>query len=154
MLVVDDNQTVAHTLALLLEQSGYNAIAVSSGNDALDVVAGIVIDIAVVDIQMPSMDGLQTAVEIGKRLPHCRIVLMSGQPESIEQVERAAKDGLDFPVLAKPIPPAELLATLEALCPTPMSSRPALDFRRPEIEEKPKIHTFVMKITEQSFSGR
>ena len=153
VLVVDDNQTVAHTLALLLEQSGYNAIAVSSGNDALDVVAGIVIDIAVVDIQMPGTDGLQTAVEICKRLPRCRIVLISGQPESIEQVERAAKEGLDFLVLAKPIPPAELLATPAALCP-PMSSRPVLDFRRPEIEEKPKIHTFVMKITEQSFSGR
>ena len=120
VLVVDDNQTVAHWLAPLLEQSGDNAIAVNSGNEAIDLVAGRAVDMAVVDMQIPGIDALQTAVGICNRVPHCRIALISGHSESIEQVERATKEGLDFPVLAKPISLAELLATLEALCPAPM----------------------------------
>jgi len=120
---VDDSHTVARSLALLIEQSGYGAISVTSGNEALEVIAGVAVDIAVVDIQLPGMDGLQTAVEICKRLPNCKIVLISGQPESIKQVELATQAGLQFPVLAKPIPPAELLATLESLRPTSPQNR-------------------------------
>jgi CheY-like chemotaxis protein len=132
VLVVDDSASVADSLALLIGQSGYDAIPARSGHEALDIVAGIAVDIAVVDIQLPGIDGLQTAVEICKRLPNCKIVLISGQPESIKQLERAARDGLHFPVLAKPIPPAELLATLESLRPSPMPFRPLLDFRPPK----------------------
>src|SRR5690348_5049362 len=68
--------------------------------------------------ELPGIDGLQTAVEICKRLPHCKLILISGQPESIPQLERAAMQGLQFSVLAKPIPPGELLATIESLCST------------------------------------
>ena len=115
ILVLDDNQTVARTLALLLEQSGYNAISSNSGSEALDVVTGIAIDVAICDIQLPGISGLETAIEICKRLPNCKIILISGQPESTEQVELAARQGHQFPVLAKPIPPSELLTTIEDL---------------------------------------
>lgn len=115
ILVVDDNETVAHTLALLLEHSGYNAISATNGGEAVDIAAGIAIDAAVVDIQMPGIDGLQTAVEICKRLPNCKIILISGRPESMALLELAAQQGCAYPVLAKPIPPADLLSTLESL---------------------------------------
>lgn len=127
VLVVDDSRSVAESIAMLLEQSGYNAIFATSGEAALEVVAGVAVDIAIVDVQLTGIDGLQTAIEICKRLPHCKIALMSGQSESIEQVERAAKEGLDFPVLAKPIPPAELLATVDSLRPAHPPSPRALD---------------------------
>lgn len=124
VLVVDDNETVARTLALLLQQSGYNAVSAGNGSDALDVASGIAVDVAICDIQLPGIDGLQTAVELCKRLPNCKIILISGQPESTELFERAVEQGLHFPVLAKPVPPAELLGLIqELLRPMPIDIR-------------------------------
>jgi|SRR5690348_14506699 len=105
---------------MLIEQAGYNAIFATSGINALQVVAGVAVDIAILDIQLPGIDGLQTAVEICKKLPHCKIILISGQPESIQQLECATSRDCNSQFLAKPIPPQELFATIESLWPTPV----------------------------------
>ena len=119
VLVVDDTRSVAETLAMLLKESGYNAIAAYSSKAALDVVTGVAADVTIVDINLPDgIDGVKTAVEIRKRLPNCKIVLISGDAESSEILDRAKKEGIEFPVLAKPIPPEELLGTLQNLLKT------------------------------------
>ena len=97
VLVVDDTRSVAETLAMLLKESGYNAIAAYSSKAALDVVTGIAADITIVDINLPDgIDGVRTAVEIRKRLPNCKIVLISGDAESSESWTGPRKRELNF----------------------------------------------------------
>jgi DNA-binding response OmpR family regulator len=115
ILVVDDEFNVAQTLTWVLQEAGYTAQFAVSGESALVVTSGIAVDAAVVDVTLPDLDGIKTAVEICKRLPNCKIPLMSGDSESAPLLERAKKDGINFDVLAKPIPPLELLGTLKAL---------------------------------------
>jgi two-component system response regulator DesR len=80
ILVVDDSDSVANTLALVLQASGYVTAVAYSGKEAVQMVSGIAADAAIVDVNLPDVDGVRTAVEICNRLPNCKILLISGHP--------------------------------------------------------------------------
>jgi len=115
ILVVDDHHTAAMTMSWVLEESGYAAIVASSGTAALDVVSGVAFDLAIVEIVLPAVDGIRIGQELGKRLPNCKILLMSGNAEATPLLEKAEADGIHCDVLSKPIRPPELIAKLESL---------------------------------------
>lgn len=115
ILVVDNEFGIAQTLTWVLQEAGYAATFALSGKDALEVASGIAVDLAVVDVTLPDLDGIRTAVELCKRLPKCKILLMSGDTESALLLEAARKECIRFEVLAKPIPPSELLPKLQSL---------------------------------------
>ena len=115
ILVVDDNERVAQSLAMVLQQSGYMVVTASSAEQALKLASGMAVDLAAVDVQLPGMDGIRAAVELCKQLPSCKILLISGNAGTGELLERALKEGIDFPILAKPIPPEQLLSTVRSL---------------------------------------
>ena len=115
ILVVDDHHTAAITMSWVLEESGYAVSVVSDGKAALDIVSGIAFDLAVVEIILPDMDGIKIAQELCKRLPNCRILLMSGNDEATTLLEKAKADGVQWDVLPKPVRPPELIAKLESL---------------------------------------
>jgi DNA-binding response OmpR family regulator len=112
---VDDEFAIAQTLTWVLEEAGYSATFALSGKAALDLSNDHAVDLAVVDVTLPDLDGIKTAVEICKRIPNCKILLMSGDTESAPLLEAARRDGIKFEVLAKPIPPSELLPKLASL---------------------------------------
>lgn len=115
VLVVDDNMGVRVSLSLLLRHAGYHVFTAATGTAAIEATSGIATDLAIVDVVLPDLNGLQTAVEICKRLPNCKILLISGNPETGELLQAAERDGLHFEVLAKPMQPAELLAKAASL---------------------------------------
>jgi DNA-binding response OmpR family regulator len=123
ILVIEDSENVAKTLAPLLQYSGYNASAVYSGSEALESLDGLPLDLAMIDVNLPGIDGVQTAIEICKRRPTCKVLLMSGNPESTHILERAEAEGIVFPVLAKPIPIQELLSTVASLLQTAQKAK-------------------------------
>lgn len=114
ILVVDDSERVAESLAMV-RYSGYTVVTASSAEQALELASGIAIDLAAIDVQLPGMDGIRAAVEVCKQLPNCKILLISGNAGTSELLEHARKDGIDFPILAKPIPPEQLLSTVRSL---------------------------------------
>lgn len=69
------------------------------------------------------LDGIRTATELCKRMPDCKILLMSGDSESAPLLEAARKDGIRFEVLAKPIPPAELFTKVDSLIASQRATR-------------------------------
>jgi DNA-binding response OmpR family regulator len=105
ILIVDDERSIADTLAIILSKAGYDALAAYSGESAVAVARMITPALIVSDIQMPGMDGISAALEIRKLLPDCRIILFSGYPES--HTRRARENG--FEILSKPLSPQTLL---------------------------------------------
>jgi CheY-like chemotaxis protein len=69
-------------------------------------------DAIITDVIMPGMDGIETAKAIIKLLPHCRIILFSGQSASVDMLAKARSEGYAFEVLSKPINPEKLLEKL------------------------------------------
>ena len=113
VLVVDDEQVIADTLAKILDINGYDASAVYSGTSAVESARALAPDLIISDVIMQDMDGIEAAIRIRKFLPGCKILLFSGQAATADLLENARSQGHDFEILAKPVHPSELLAKLK-----------------------------------------
>jgi CheY-like chemotaxis protein len=112
VLVLDDEQVIANTLALILNRSGYDARAVYSGEAAVETALALPPDFLISDVIMQGMTGLEAAIRISEIAPHCRIILFSGQAVTADLLEQAEADGHHFELLTKPVHPRALLERL------------------------------------------
>ncbi len=112
VLVVDDERVIADTLAIILNQNGFDASPVYTGTGAVERARGERPDLVISDVIMPDMNGIDAAIHIREFLPHCKILLFSGQAATADLLERARAQGHEFEILAKPVHPQDLLARL------------------------------------------
>jgi CheY-like chemotaxis protein len=115
ILVVDDEQPIADTLALILQRAGYEAHAVYNGDDAMSFVTESRPNAVISDVMMPGLNGVELAIEIRNKCPECMVMLVSGNANTQDLLEEAREQGHTFEVLAKPIPPRQLLSRLIVL---------------------------------------
>lgn len=113
ILVVDDERVIADTLAMILNQSGFDARAVYSGEKALEMAPDFAPDMLISDVIMADLNGIDAAIRIRGLLPTIKILLFSGQAATADLLEKARKDGYEFDILAKPVHPQDLLARLQ-----------------------------------------
>jgi CheY-like chemotaxis protein len=114
VLVVDDERVIADTLAIILNQHGYDAAAVYTGTSAVEHARASSPDLVISDVIMPDMNGIEAAIQIRKFLPTCKILLFSGQAATADLLENARAQGHEFEILAKPVHPQDLLAKLRS----------------------------------------
>jgi DNA-binding response OmpR family regulator len=114
ILVVDDEPGITATLALILEDSGYEVVTAASRHLAIRAVGSIAFDAALIDVHLPDSDGITLAREICKMRPHCRILLLTGSVDASE-LQAAGNAASQFDFLSKPVPPEELLERLAAM---------------------------------------
>ncbi len=112
VLVADDEQVIANTLAIILNQAGFEALAVYSGEAALEALESFKPHMLISDVIMTGMTGIDAAILTRQRMPECKILLFSGQAATADLLEKASADGHDFEILAKPVHPTDLLAKL------------------------------------------
>jgi CheY-like chemotaxis protein len=114
VLVVDDEQVIADTLAKILDLNGYDASAVYTGTAAVESARSLKPDLVISDVIMPDMNGIDAAISIRGFLPGCKILLFSGQAATADLLENARAQGHEFEILAKPVHPSDLLAKLKS----------------------------------------
>ena len=112
LLVVDDEQRIADTLALILASKGYACRAAYDGDSALALCREQAPDLVISDVVMPRLNGIELALRIFREFPACRVLLFSGQAATADLLEEARACGHEFDLLAKPVHPEELLATI------------------------------------------
>jgi CheY-like chemotaxis protein len=110
VLVVDDEATIADTLAEILSRNGYAPIATYDGEDALETALITPPELLITDVILPGMNGIELAITIHRIFPDCRILLFSGQSAALDLLAPARLAGHHFQLLHKPIHPADLLA--------------------------------------------
>jgi CheY-like chemotaxis protein len=113
VLVADDERVIADTLAMILNQSGFDARAVYSGEKAVELAPGFEPDMLISDVIMADLNGIDTAIKIRDLLPRIKILLFSGQAATADLLEKARAQGHEFEILAKPVHPQDLLAKLK-----------------------------------------
>ena len=79
VLVADDERVIADTLAIILNQSGFEATAVYSGEKAVETAKELRPDMLISDVIMTDLNGIDAAIKIREMLPACKILLFSGQ---------------------------------------------------------------------------
>jgi DNA-binding response OmpR family regulator len=110
VLIVDDERLIAITLKHVFSAKGYHPRIAETAEQALQVLDTWVPDLAILDVNLPQMDGVELAIRIRALCPECRTVLISGAPESEIVVQRYGPAGHGLELLAKPIHPEDLLA--------------------------------------------
>lgn len=114
LLVVDDEAGLLSILKSQLESAGYRVTTASNGREALALIRRESIDLAIVDLFMPVLDGLETVQEITRIAPAVKKIVISGwYPEDHDDDLLAAT--LDLHVcsrLLKPIATDDLLAAV------------------------------------------
>jgi DNA-binding response OmpR family regulator len=114
VLVADDERVIADTLAMILNQSGFQARVAYTGEKALELAAEFQPEMLISDVIMAGLNGIDAAIKIREILPSIKILLFSGQAATADLLEKARAQGYEFEILAKPVHPQDLLAKLRA----------------------------------------
>ena len=112
VLLVDDEEDFVEMLSLRLQEAGEKVSAAYSGKGCLDTLAKTDIDVVVLDIKMPGMDGMATLVEIKKRFPLVEVIMLTGHGSTETAVEGMRLGAFDY--LMKPAEFDELTSKLQS----------------------------------------
>lgn len=111
--VVDDEEIIAKSLAMILNREGFLASPFFDPREALASAAKTAPpDLLISDIKMPGMTGVELGIQFRRLYPHCRVLLFSGTANTSELLHNSSKDGFEFECLMKPVHPADLLAKI------------------------------------------
>ncbi len=108
VLVVDDEPSVAKTVKLVLETSGFEACIVFSGEECLKKIEKEKFDLVLLDMVMPKMNGWQVFEEIRKMNPELTVAFLTVMNYSNAAREKLEKDGLKA-VITKPFENEDLV---------------------------------------------
>lgn len=113
VLFAEDERALSHALTTILERNSYEVEAVYDGATALDCLLGNEYDVAVLDIMMPGMNGIEAlkfARAQGVRVPVIMLTAKGTVEDEVEGLDAGAND-----YLVKPFSAKELMARLRAL---------------------------------------
>jgi len=113
VLVADDNEVAQRLCRRVLEKAGHKVLTASDGQEAVNLALGNPLDMILMDVAMPGMDGLEAMRQIKAQKPSLRIVIASAHSMASDR-ERFLAAGADD-VLSKPFKLTELTAVVDRL---------------------------------------
>ena len=111
VLVVEDDQDIANALREYLLSQGYQVSLAENGKVALDIVAKSQVDLAIVDVMMPVMDGITFVMNMRKTY-HFPVIMLSAKSEETDKILGLNMGADDY--VTKPFRPLELLARVNS----------------------------------------
>lgn len=112
VLIVDDEKRMQQLLKLYLEPRGYNCYMVSTGGEAIQLLEKDGVDLILLDIMMPDMDGWETAKKI-RTFSDTPIIMITARDSSNEMIKGLNIGADDY--ITKPFEEEVLLARIEAV---------------------------------------
>lgn len=112
VLVVDDEQDIRELLKFYLNKEGYEVIEAANGEEALTIFENEYIDLGIIDVMLPKMDGFEL-VESMKEFKDVPCIMLTAKGESKDKL-RGFSSGVDDYVV-KPFDPNELMARVKAI---------------------------------------
>lgn len=127
VLIVDDDKNICDLIELYLLKEGYKTYKVYNGKDALKVFTEKPVDVVVLDIMMPEMDGYEVLKEIRKSSP-LPVIMLTARGETFDRVLGLELGADDY--MVKPFEPKELVARIRAVLRRykPQTMKRALEF--------------------------
>jgi two-component system, NtrC family, response regulator HydG len=107
ILIVDDELVVRDSLGKWFSSEGYQARPMGSAREALEAIQNDDFDLALIDIKMPGMDGMELQSRLREADPDLTLIIMTGYA-SVETAVQALKRGA-YDYITKPVDPDELL---------------------------------------------
>jgi two-component system response regulator PilR (NtrC family) len=145
ILIGDDEESIRVSLCDLLKKHGYDASAVEDGYEAIEKVKEEEWDVALVDLKMPGIDGLEVLKKIKEIKPALTVIIITAYA-TVESAVAAMKDGA-FDYIMKPFTADELCIRLE----NALEKKRLLDeniYLRKELADKFKFNNIIGKSKE------
>lgn len=111
ILVVDDNREIVYSISELLKYEGYNTVNAYDGMEALKAVEENPIDLILLDVMMPRMNGLSALMKLREKY-HIPVIILSAKTEESDKVSGLMLGADDY--VEKPYNPVELIARVKA----------------------------------------
>jgi DNA-binding response OmpR family regulator len=115
ILIADDDPDFVMSIKELLTSKGYSVFVATNGRQAVDRILSIGIDVLILDLRMPVLNGLETYLELkkaGRAVPTIIITAFTDEETgTIKRLQALSVSG----VLRKPFDPRELLSAIERL---------------------------------------
>lgn len=111
ILIVDDDRDIRNLLGIYLENEGYNYLKCNNAIDAIEILEKNKIDLILLDVMMPELDGITACTRIREKnkMP---IIFLSAKAEDMDKIQGLMAGGDDY--LAKPFNPLELITRIKA----------------------------------------
>lgn len=115
ILIVEDDKNIAQLVKYNLEKAGFDCRAMITGEDALDFLETEAVDLIILDIMLPKMDGLETCKRIKqeKRLAGIPIMMLTAKGEEVDRIIGFELGADDY--IVKPFSPREFVLRVKAI---------------------------------------
>ncbi|WP_145153703.1 response regulator transcription factor [Paenibacillus xylanexedens] len=111
VLVVDDEPDIRDVIHVYLRNEGYHVIEAANGEEALNMIKTTSVQLVILDVMMPVMDGIKACFKI-REVSTIPIIMLSAKEEDIDKITGLTTGADDY--MVKPFNPLELLARVKA----------------------------------------
>jgi len=111
VLVVDDEPDIRDVIHVYLRNEGYQVIEAANGEEALNIIKTTSVQLVILDVMMPIMDGIKACFKI-REVSATPIIMLSAKEEDIDKITGLTIGADDY--MVKPFNPLELLARVKA----------------------------------------
>ncbi|MBU8905152.1 response regulator transcription factor [Desertibacillus haloalkaliphilus] len=134
LLVVDDEESIVTLLTFNLEKEGYEVVTASDGVTALELAQTQGFDLAILDLMIPEMDGLEVCKQMRQNHVLTPILMLTAKDDEFDKVLGLELGADDY--MTKPFSPREVVARVRAIL------RRVGHTQQAPVPEKPKTTTF------------
>ncbi|AIQ76467.1 response regulator transcription factor [Paenibacillus sp. FSL R5-0876] len=111
ILVADDDSEIRDVIHVYLRNEGYQVLEAADGQEALNTIQTTSIQLVILDVMMPQMDGITACLKI-REISNIPIIMLSAKQEDIDKITGLTTGADDY--MIKPFNPLELLARVKA----------------------------------------
>lgn len=111
ILVVDDEKEIRDLIEIYLTNEGFNIKKASNGVEALEILDKVKVDLIILDVMMPKLDGIQACIKIRNKM-NTPIIMLSAKSEDMDKILGLTTGADDY--VSKPFNPLELIARVKS----------------------------------------
>lgn len=113
ILLVEDEESIRKFVKINLERNGFNVFEAGTGEDGIDIARKKKIDIVVLDLMLPGIDGFEVCEILRKEMPSVGIIMLSAKSQDVDKIMGLEYGTDDY--MTKPFNPIELVLRIKSL---------------------------------------
>ncbi|WEG13908.1 response regulator transcription factor [Pullulanibacillus sp. KACC 23026] len=133
ILAVDDEPSILTLLSFNLERAGFQVLQSANGREALDIARTEALDLVILDVMLPEMDGLEVCRELRQEKSTLPVMMLTAKDDEFDKVLGLELGADDY--MTKPFSPRELVARVKALLRRSQLSEPAAEVAASPVQQ-------------------